>query len=458
MMTRFFPRKKLDTSRNRAFPYSRWPRFAKAFGCTEMKWNSFRGGSIRPLIVLLVLFGLAEFLTSVTSSRASGANTAIAQEMAAPAVPETAESQRADTSETPDDSEDFSFPLSSYLTAGIARVSRLLRNEPEWLPPPNPPRSISDASVNAETVLQAMAQSNESVVRERALEGLKTASVLGLEDHYKKALSDFDPEVRHKAFKEMAANAPDQLVEYVLATLAEGTPETVAGVDMALPELRAALEQPLLETFDNPETEPLRRRAAAYALGRMGAADAASALAKAVWENDPEMAYTCAQALFAVRDANTAEDWSKLLEHPEPVIRGIAADALADIGGKTAHDAVVAVLMGERAVEPSLQIYMVRAIFTWPTSELYPLLVETMRRNAALRPVAAAALRAKTKQDFGEDPEKWQQWIDQPPPEPEPEPAAQPDPENGMDTFDPTSPQPKAPPIYHEPVIRKRRI
>jgi hypothetical protein len=344
----------------------------------------------------------------------------------------------------------------SRIPASIARVSRLLdAPDPEWLPPVTPPHLVSDTQDNAETALRAMEVSASPAVRARALEALKETAAVGAADRFQVALTDPDPAVRGLAFQELGKNHPAQLYEYVITALAGGAIEAVAAVNLALPNLRSVLETPMMNTLADAAALPLHRRSAAYALGKMGSQAAGPALAEGVWATDPDMAFTCAQALSSLRDAQPADAWMRMLEHPQPAVRGMAVDALAGIGGAAAHDAIVSILSGARPVEVALQVYTVRAIKGWPGEVLYPLLVDTMRRNPPLSAVAAEVLQTRTGQRIGPDPEQWQQWLDSPPPEPAPVPPPG-MPAGPQDGMMPT-PQPKAAPIYHEPVVHKRR-
>lgn len=297
------------------------------------------------------------------------------------------------------------------LAESLARVRQLQEmRDASW---PVAPAPVSLQPERAQPVLYGMALSQDPLIRERAAEAwaaLDTPEALEMLLNF---LCDYDPETRAIAARRLSGWAPGPLFEAVARVLDGKDAMRAAGVDLALPELRPALETDMLALFANGEEPPQRRAAAAYCLGRMGSPQAVPKLAEGARSQDTPFALACAQALHLLHATDQVSLWSELTGHTDMYMRAIALDALAETGGPDALEALRRVATGETG-ERSIHLLQqaARGIALFPFDDAVPTLIEVMSKNLKLRMFVYNLLELRTGVDAGQTPSEWQKWYD----------------------------------------------
>ena len=297
------------------------------------------------------------------------------------------------------------------LAESLARVRQLQEmRDASW---PVAPAPVTLQPNRAQPVLYGMALSQDPLIRERAAEAwaaLDTPEALEMLLNF---LCDYNPEARAIAARRLSGWAAEPLFDAVVRVLDGKDVMRAAGVDLALPELRPALETAMVALFANEE-EPLQRRAAAaYCLGRMGSRPAIPKLAEGARAQDTPFALACAQALHLLHATDQAPLWSDLTGHSDMYMRAIALDALAEAGGPEALEALRRVATGETG-ERSIHLLQqaARGIALFPFDDAVPTLIEVMSKNLKLRMFVYNLLELRTGVDAGQTPSEWQKWYD----------------------------------------------
>ena len=238
-------------------------------------------------------------------------------------------------------------------------------------------------------LLWALADSNESV---------RTTAASGIQN--------LPPAV-------MGPAAQQRLSEYVLSVFTSMDANLIAPVDDILPYLRRWLTQSMTTTLENNAEVLMRRRAAAYTLGRMKVEEAAELLVRGVWADDPLLSWSCAEGLHMLESTAVLGDWINILQHQQDSIRVLAVSALGRIGGHEALRALRAILFGEIESDYNMQLQALQAITNYSQREAVPILIEVLEQSPRLRTTAANLLRQITNQDIGDHHDDWRQWYQQ---------------------------------------------
>ncbi|MBW7863699.1 MAG: hypothetical protein GX580_17750 [Candidatus Hydrogenedens sp.] len=279
-------------------------------------------------------------------------------------------------------------------------------------PKPEPSDGAQSAPSHAERLRTLMRHSADPAARARALETLPLDREAEARlNACAQSLSDPDPAVRGAALKCLLESPAHDLFAHVIRTMAWGEPDRVTALDAVLPQLAPKITSLLEETLNTELETPRHRRAAAYCLGRMGAASSAPALARHAWSTDGELAVTCALALAMLRDPGTLNDWLALLEHPDNTVRVLAVRALADLGTQAAWVALRDAAAGRRANTAPAREEAARMLASLPPGDAVPALITTMRANRAMGAPCARLLRQITGHNFGPDPEAWERGL-----------------------------------------------
>jgi HEAT repeat protein len=266
----------------------------------------------------------------------------------------------------------------------------------------------------ARALLFRMRDSDEAEARARALEmlPLDETKASDLERLFAAAQAP-QPSMQQAAWSSLDRCAEKDLFAYAIRTLAWGTEDRVRPLDAALPKLGPRLEKMMTATLETELEAPRHRRAAAYCLGRSGAAAAAPLLAKYARAGQGDLAETCAVALSMLRSPGALRDWEEMLTHEDTTIRIIAVRALADLDTAPARRVLFETAAGKREAGRPAEQEAARMIGQLPDADSIPALIEIMRTNTPLNALAAKLLHEKTGQNFGTSPEPWESWLRQ---------------------------------------------
>lgn len=268
-----------------------------------------------------------------------------------------------------------------------------------------------DTPRTARAAALQMAVSDDPAVRQRAIEALALRKEPAGLQEYLWAFADPDPGIRQAAVAALGKIPANVLLEQILDVLVDNQEDAVRALDVALPELDPALGDALLKLFqDDTLTVPIRR-AAAYSLGRLRARQALVPLAEGIHTADPSLALSCALALAQLRDTRAVPTWIDLLAHDDPGLRQLAVYALAELGGKAAYDALVAVAGTPEINDPKLVPPAIAGLAAWPLVDCVPALIGVMRSNPGYRQTAAAHLSQRTGLALGDRAEDWENWY-----------------------------------------------
>jgi HEAT repeat protein len=302
----------------------------------------------------------------------------------------------------------------NYGAAAGRAIEVMSSPQVEWPRPvsrPVPQALSSAAAPSARPVLVETARADDPITRVRALEGLAQTGDLGYVDTFIGALSDPAPEVRETASRILAQVNPDVVFEKVMAVLCGDNPDMAARVDAVLPSLRDALEGKMVGALEFPGEPEVRKKVAAYCLGRMRCTPAIPLLARSAWGADPEVALASVNALQAMQDPVAGPRFVELVGHPVAEVRWAALQGLANLGGLEAIAALGRVAAGPPPDDEALGKQAAILLGTMKTEAVIPFLIEAMRRNLAVRRAAVEALHRITGEDLGDLPSDWDQWY-----------------------------------------------
>lgn len=308
--------------------------------------------------------------------------------------------------------------------ASVERAMHLLLESPVvWETPP--PREIDGGgggSAEGNPVVWGQAHSMDTQARLRAVEAMLDAVAREnqpLSDELLWALADPNESVRRAAAQgiqqlpeeALSQGAVMRLQEYVLSVFASMEAPLITELDKALPYLRRRLAQPMMNLLQSTGETTVRRRAAAYSLGRMGVEEARELLVRGAWAEDEALAWSCAEGLLLLEGRASLQDWLPMLEHPQQGIRYMAVRALGQLGGPEALQALRALLLDDGEVEYNLRAQALQVAATLPKQDAVPLLIAVLEQAPGFRTAAANYLRQITQQEIGDSPEDWRAWY-----------------------------------------------
>ncbi len=264
---------------------------------------------------------------------------------------------------------------------------------------------------DANWIVKRMAESDDAAVRKRASEMWPVAeTVMEDMDVFIHALADPSEEVRAGALERLKKMDSAEVFGYVMRIMVGGALEQVRAVDKALPAMDGILTSFMMETLRTDLETLLHRRIAAYCLGRMSAVSAVDVLGEYSWSDDDTLARACVDALYAIGAPQSMPHWMALLDHHDPYHRHLAVHALAALGGPNSFERLKRLILSGTE-DPTLQSAALRALGQHPPDMLFPLLVEALGTNRALRSTALRMLREQAGVDFGWDMSAWREWL-----------------------------------------------
>ena len=204
-----------------------------------------------------------------------------------------------------------------------------------------------------------------------------------------------------------------------------------------IPDKRAV--EPLIVALEDEDY--LNRSSAAQTLGKIGDNKAVVGLVEVLKDEQWQVRYSAAKALGIIGDRRAVGPLSDTLRDKKGCVRSVAALALAKIGKPALKPLLEALVdkdkdirrlatraLGETqdsaAVKPLIQRLKhedngwVREGITWALGQIdddraIDPLIESLKDNTVwVCRGAAEALKKITRQDFGEDYEKWKEWYD----------------------------------------------
>lgn len=289
----------------------------------------------------------------------------------------------------------------------LPRGTSVSPTPPVAAPAPLPPPGNTAAPVLVETT-----QSEDVATRLQGLEGLALTGGVEHVDTFVSALADPAPEVRDTSAQILTRLDPVIVSEKVIEALSTGSPEFLARIDSTLPSLKDVLESPMIRVLEAEGEASLRKQAAAYALGRMNSTVAVPVLVARVWQPDPELAVTCANALMALNDPMLMPMLADLARHPLPEIRWAAVQCLAALKDPQALDTLARIAIEPPEQDEELGRQAIVLLGDTRADAAIPPLIEVMRRSLGLRRAAVEALHKITGEDLGDRPSEWQAWYE----------------------------------------------
>lgn len=259
--------------------------------------------------------------------------------------------------------------------------------------------------------LQGQALAEAPALRASALASMGPASDASHAGRLLVALNDPDHAVRTTAIQQLQQSPVRPVADALL---------DVVGPDFNLqPEWSAAmaplatseLEGRLVATLADPAERPTRRAAAARALALLRRTGAVQALGAALWDGRQPVAQAALDALFFLRATEAIPQWLALVDHPDPQVAATAVRALADLGGPAANALLMAIALGERPADSTMQAAALRGIDAWPGAQAVPAMVSVMEANPELRMPVGRILRERTGLELGPDPAVWRAWL-----------------------------------------------
>ncbi|MCC6796210.1 MAG: HEAT repeat domain-containing protein [Candidatus Hydrogenedentes bacterium] len=266
---------------------------------------------------------------------------------------------------------------------------------------------------DASDLLMQMIQSPDPAVRLRAVEGLGSE---GNEDACPLlfiALADQEAMVRDAAIKALLVVPQDALLESIVGALGWGDPVIAQAVDASLPNLRSALDAPMLGRFTNPEAPRVERMVAAYCLGRMGSVRGAESLADEVWDDDLALALYCAEALASIEDPALLRQYVRMAQHPQVQVRTAAYRGLARIGGDDARAVLLPAARGATEPDSNARKFAIRQLASVPNEEVVEYLIDLIRADAGLVRPSSDALAAILGLPQGLHRGHWLDWYNE---------------------------------------------
>ena len=299
---------------------------------------------------------------------------------------------------------------------GRVEVDRVMRQmfsgEVDWRR--REPASSLDPLPDPQTavpVLVESAQSEDATTRLRGLEGLAHTDAAGHVDRFIMALSDPDPRIQEFARRTLEALEPEWVFDHVMNILCSPDPAAAATIDKALPFLRDAIEKRMILVLEAEDEPVVRKRAAAYGLGRMDSVAGIAVLAKCAFSPYADLALQSAQALLGIRDPVVIPRLVELTGHGQAEIRGAALQRIADFGGQAGIRALTDVAAGRTGADAMLCDRAVALLNAIQDEQVIACLIEAMSSNPAVTRAAVTALRRMTGEDAGNTAAEWAQWY-----------------------------------------------
>jgi HEAT repeat protein len=266
---------------------------------------------------------------------------------------------------------------------------------------------------NAQTPLAGMAISPDPAARIRALEGVASSGNQDLVPFVIYSLADADSGVRERAKQTLYRMDQGRVTESVVAVLAWGDPQVIAGVDAALPGLRSILEPGMLRVLDANDTTRDERLAIAYGLGRIGSRRATEPLAELAWGDDPVLAVYAANALAWVDDPGALQTLARLVQHTDPNVRLPAYYGIARIGGPEALGLLTAAASPGGEPDRRVKRELIRYLGLVGDESTVHFLIGLVRARSGFVQSAIDALEVVTGMPKGLEGERWLEWYDE---------------------------------------------
>jgi len=266
---------------------------------------------------------------------------------------------------------------------------------------------------NAQTPLAGMAISPDPAARIRALEGVASSGIQDLVPFVIYSLADADSGVRERAKQTLYRLDQGRITESVVAVLAWGDPQVIAGVDAALPGLRSILEPGMLRMLDATDTTRDERLAVAYGLGRIGSRRATEPLAELAWGDDPVLAVYAANALAWVDDPGALQTLARLVQHTDPNVRLPAYYGIARIGGPEALGLLTAAASPGGEPDRRVKRELIRYLGLVGDVSTVHFLIGLVRARSGFVQSAIDALEVITGMPKGLEGERWLEWYDE---------------------------------------------
>ena len=218
-------------------------------------------------------------------------------------------------------------------------------------------------------------------------------------------------QVREAAAEELKHVGDTRTVELLITTLKDDQHFQVRSTAAEiLGEIGDVLTvEPLLAALN--DKAPRVRTEAAYALGKIGDTRAFEPLIALLKDKNSGVQVAAASALRSIDNVRAFKPLIAALKDEDFLVRWNAAQALGRLGDLRAVEPLIAALKDE---VPRVRARAAQALGRLGDhSAVEPLLVSLKDERAQVRWEATSALESITKQDFGRDQEKWQQWWDE---------------------------------------------
>lgn len=260
-------------------------------------------------------------------------------------------------------------------------------------------------------VVARMAQSEDPLVRLRAVEGMAALPAPVAVPALLRSAADSDEAVHGAALDALQALDSETVSRELLDLLESPEGWPLLDGNGILQPLSAQLGNAMLELLVDATAETPRRMLAAYCLGQMKFAPAAEALRTLLWEDDGALSYACLDALYWIDDPGSLEDWVRLSSTPDPWVQSYAATALARSGAQESLEPLYALASGQVPTSPDVQRVALNGLGAWPGHISIPYLISILRANHPLQPDTIAALRKAAGLDVGRYPASWFEWY-----------------------------------------------
>lgn len=265
----------------------------------------------------------------------------------------------------------------------------------------------------AQTPLAAMALSADPAARMRALEGVARVRGSEMVPFVIYSLADPNVEVRDRARQSLESLDDDAVTESVVAVLAWGEPQVVAGVDAALPSLGSTLEKGMLRMIDDARTTRDERVALAYALGRLGSRKAIEPLSALAMKDDALLSAYAANALTEIDDPGALHALMNLVHHTDPNVRLPAYYGIARIGGPEALGLLTAAASLNGEPDRRVRREVIRYLGLVGDESTVHFLIGLVRERSGFVQPAIDALELITGMQHGLEGERWLEWYDE---------------------------------------------
>lgn len=323
-----------------------------------------------------------------------------------------AESPDPEKTVSADSQETFTFiPLGPPTLEELDKLFPSDKKKPPSMPTKR--KQQPDATDDAADLLIQMIQSPDPAIRLRAVEGLGSEGTTEASPLLFIALADQETAVRDAATNALASIPQDVLLDSIVGALGWGDPVIAQAVDASLPNLRSAVEAPLLARFTNHETPRVERMVAAYCLGRIGSTRASESLATEVWDDDLTLALYCAEALASIEDPGLLRQYMRMAAHPQVQVRTAAYRGLARIGGDDARAVLLPAARGATEPDSNARKFAIRQLASVPNEEVVEYLIDLIRADAGLVRPSSDALAAILGLPQGLHRGHWLDWYNE---------------------------------------------